>query len=300
MSLTLTEPQAVNDLAALLYDFLPGSGNNKTAFPLAAAQVGVGQFWEAGSKHPSLVALLARTLEHRRSQFCPLILAIVRQSMTWRSGKGNPLSREEIDELNTLLPRLGFKIPDLLDPKFLDAFQARSAASSHKLAPNKQRLAALSAKLMEISTMEAQPRGYAFEKFLKDLFDAYDLAPRAAFRLVGEQIDGSFELASETYLLEARWKNALTAAADLHAFGGKVGGKAAWSRGVFVSTSGFTVDGLAAFRTGRPTAIVCLDGLDLYETLSRHLSFADVIARKVRRGAETGMPFVRVRDLFPA
>ena len=34
MSLTLTESQAVNDLAALLYDFLPGSGNNNTAFPL--------------------------------------------------------------------------------------------------------------------------------------------------------------------------------------------------------------------------------------------------------------------------
>ena len=220
----LTESQAVNDLAALLYDFLPGSGNNKTAFPLAAAQVGVAQFWEAGSKLPSLVGLLTRTLEHQRSQFCPLILPIVRQSMTWRNGKGNPLSREEIGQLNTHLPRVGFKIPELLDPQFLDAFQARSAPSSDTKAPDKQRLAALSSKLMEISTIEPQPRGYAFEKFLKDLFDAYGLAPRAAFRLVGEQIDGSFELANETYLLEARWKNALTAAADLHAFAGKVGG----------------------------------------------------------------------------
>ena len=125
------------------------------------------------------------------------------------------------------------------------------------------------------------------------------LAARAVFRLVGEQIDGSFELGSETYLLEARWKNAMTAAGDLHAFAGKVGGKAAWS-GLFVSTSGFTEDGLTAFKSGRSTKIICMDGLDLYETLSRSLPLTDVIGRKVRRAAETGMPFVRVRDLFPS
>lgn len=41
-----------------------------------------------------------------------------------------------------------------------------------------------------------------------------------------------------------------------------------------------------------------MDGLDLHETLSRQLSVADVIVRKVRRAVETGGPFVRVRDLF--
>jgi len=42
-----------------------------------------------------------------------------------------------------------------------------------------------------------------------------------------------------------------------------------------------------------------MDGLDLYETLDRLLSLEDVIARKVRRAAESGQPFVRVRDLYP-
>jgi hypothetical protein len=35
--LPLAEAQAVENIADLLYEFLPGSGNNKTAFPLAAA-----------------------------------------------------------------------------------------------------------------------------------------------------------------------------------------------------------------------------------------------------------------------
>ena len=46
---------------------------------------------------------------------------------------------------------------------------------------------------------------YAFEKYLKRLFDAFGLEAHSAFSLTGEQIDGSFLLGSETYLLEAKW-----------------------------------------------------------------------------------------------
>jgi len=41
-----------------------------------------------------------------------------------------------------------------------------------------------------------------------------------------------------------------------------------------------------------------MDGLDISEMLQQSLSFADVLARKVRRAAEIGRPFVRVRDLY--
>ena len=64
--LPLREAQSVEDLADLFYDFLPGSGNLKTAFPLAATEAGVGEFWVAGSKRPAIVQLLSATLEHRR------------------------------------------------------------------------------------------------------------------------------------------------------------------------------------------------------------------------------------------
>lgn len=86
--LPFCEAQAIEDLADLLYDFLPGSGNGRTAFPLAAAQAGVGDFWVPGSKRPAVVQLLGATLEHRRHLFTKLILAIVRQAMTYRRGKG--------------------------------------------------------------------------------------------------------------------------------------------------------------------------------------------------------------------
>lgn len=155
----------------------------------------------------------------------------------------------------------------------------------------------LSAQLLEVTALPPQKRGYEFERFLRGLFDAYGLSARASFRLTGEQIDGSFVLHNEIYLLEAKWQNAPTGAADLHTFEGKLGEKAAWSRGLFVSTSGFTPDGLVAF--GRGKRVICMDGFDLFEMLRLQLSVVDVLAAKTRRAAETGSPYMPVRDLFP-
>ena len=191
------------------------------------------------------------------------------------------------EEFCSLIERLGGKRP---------TERKRASASQVTTEIDPSLSSELKSKLMEVSQLEPQARGYAFEKFLKDLFDANGLAARASFRLVGEQIDGSFELFAETYLLEAKWTSPQTGATDLRSFNGKVEEKAAWSRGLFVSHSGFTPDGLAAF--GRGKRVVCMDGFDLYEMLDKNLSFADVMAKKIRHAAESGNPFVRVRDLY--
>jgi hypothetical protein len=159
------------------------------------------------------------------------------------------------------------------------------------------RITALGNELVQLSDLDPQARGYAFESFLKSLFDCFGLKARDSFRNRGEQIDGSFVLAQETYLLEAKWQSALTGAADLHGFQGKLEEKAAWARGLFISHSGFTPDGLHAI--GRGKKVVCMDGLDLHDALRRQLPLDHVLDRKVRRAAETGHPFIRVRDLFP-
>lgn len=162
---------------------------------------------------------------------------------------------------------------------------------------DRPRLLTLQSDLLRFTQLTAQKRGYAFEALLRDLFNVFGLEAREPFRLKGEQIDGSFLLQGETYLVEAKWQDTQTGVADLHTFHGKVEQKAAWTRGLFVSHSGFTEDGLVAF--GRGKKVICMDGLDLYETLSRELPLNHVLERKVRRAAETGLPFARVRDLFP-
>ncbi len=161
-----------------------------------------------------------------------------------------------------------------------------------------QKITSIKSELIRVSSLSAQARGFAFEGFLKGLFDAFGLAAHEPFRLRGEQIDGSFQLGNETYLLEAKWHGQPIGAADLHTFHGKIEQKAAWTRGLFVSNSGFSEDGLIAF--GRGKRVICMDGLDLYEMLDRGIPLNQVLERKVRKAAETGMPFLRVRDLFPS
>lgn len=212
-----------------------------------------------------------------------------REAMRERFGHPEKISRAK-ERLDQLLERIqGCARPA----------EPQSAPTVPKVGqPSPALVSAMLADLMALPALEPQPRGYAFEKFLKRLFDAYGLEARDAFKLKGEQIDGSFQLGNETYLLEAKWQNSPSGVADLHGFHGKVEQKAAWARGLFVSNNGFSVDGLEAF--GRGKRVVCMDGFDLYELLNRNLSLGQVLERKVRHAAETGVLFARVGELFPS
>jgi len=172
---------------------------------------------------------------------------------------------------------------------------AKAASASVVLVTQAQR-ELLKADLIRVSQLDPHPRGYAFETFLKSIFNVHGLEAREAFRIVGEQIDGSFQLGHETYLLEAKWQNLPTGSADLYSFDGKVQNKTKFARGLFISNSGFTPDGLESFGKGK--SIICMNGLDIHDLLERGLSLADVLVKKLRRAVETGQPFVPVRDLF--
>jgi hypothetical protein len=166
--------------------------------------------------------------------------------------------------------------------------------------PDPQAVAGLRDKFVELNSMTPQERGFAFERFLNELFNLFHLAPRGSFRLVGEQVDGSFQIGQNVYLVEAKWQNQKTGQSDLLSFSGKVEGKAQWSRGLFISHTGFTDDGLEAFARGKSTRIICMDGFDLHCVLDHNLNLAEVVNRKMRRAGETNDAFISVRDLFPS
>lgn len=319
MAPDLRDAQLAAALADVVVDFLPGKphpyGAAELSFPAAAAAVGVGALWGGGSKRPALTQLFARTLAEARQRFCPLVLEIVRRAISYRSSpKQSPLMREDVERVNAVLKDIGFKIPELSDPKFLSSLPTSSSSDGGKPPASPERNPAgarspdraldartrdkLQADLAAVAALQPTPRGVAFEGFLAALFDAFGLAPRNAFSLKGEQIDGSFSLDGATYLLEAKWKAERIGQADLLVFSGKVGGKAGWARGLFVSYSGFTNEGLEAFARGRGTNIICADGLDLFHVLSGQLSLVEVLRAKARQAVETGRAFVPVRDLF--
>lgn len=300
MQISLAQEQVLNELASFLYDFLPGQAHpfadQDTSFAGAAGAVGLGGFWQGGSKKPAIAKLLRLTFGRHQERFCPLVLEIVRKGMTYRDSKGSPITREEINTLNDLVKKLGFKIPELYDPKFLDGLPTSQGQEPLRLSEKVRK--SLSDQLVQLASKDAVSRGYAFESFLNDLFEAFEMAPRDAFRLVGEQIDGSLQFQGETYLVEATWRNKKVGQEELLSFSGKVVGKARWSRGLHIAYSGYSADGLEAFARGKPTSIVCIDGLDMHELLGRGLDLRKVLERKARRAAETNQAFVAVRDVF--
>lgn len=133
-----------------------------------------------------------------------------------------------------------------------------------------------------------QLRGFAFEKYLKKLFEDYNLEPRGSFKIVGEQIDGSFILHNEVYLLEAKWTNKKIDKADLVVFNEKVSSKSGFTRGLFISFSDFSDEALTTFANGRSVRIVLMTVQELAIALSHKLDFTKVLSAKVRALAEEG------------
>ncbi len=154
--------------------------------------------------------------------------------------------------------------------------------------------------LKGLETLHNQPphqRGHSFELWLNELFTAFYLSPKGAFRLKGEQIDGSFLLNNETYLVEAKWHSTKTGNADLHAFHGKLDQKISWARGVFISWAGFTKSGLDAW--GRGKKVICVSGYDLVLMLKNNISFRMLMEEKIRRAAETGNLYIKIDEIYP-
>lgn len=143
-------------------------------------------------------------------------------------------------------------------------------------------------KLLSSSQDTPQARGHAFEKYLNTLFMASGLDPRSAFKIEGEQIDGSFVLNSSLYLLEAKWTSRLTEKADLVIFHNKVSSKSSFTRGLFISYSGYTEGALNTLAIGTKINIVLMTVQELAICLQNHWPLHDVLWKKVRALGEEG------------
>jgi len=318
VSVTLKQSQAIRQMAAVVYSFLPGSGyrawKGHVSFETVARDIGVGDFWPGGSKEPAIATLLERTLERRPERFEPLILAIVRNGITYRQKQDRPIQRDEVETLNGLLLEVGFKFPELWAPDFLDLLssdaleRARDTArSTGRVADSTAPDAARTAGLVELRTRfyslaadpDRQAAGRALEKLLNDLFRLFDLEPRQPFRVKGEQIDGSFILDYETYLVEAKWTKEPVSESDLLVFREKVVGKSAFTRGIFISLSGATDEAKDAITRGKQAHFFLVDGYDLTTVLEGQMELPTLLRLKLRKLTEEGAVCVSARQLLP-
>jgi hypothetical protein len=133
-----------------------------------------------------------------------------------------------------------------------------------------------------------QERGFAFEKYLKSLFEVFALQPRGSFKTTGEQIDGSFVLRDECYLLEAKWTTKPIDKSQLVILNEKVSSRSGFTRGLFISFSNFTDEAIASFANGRTVNIILMTVQELAIVLSKQQSLETVLWQKVRLLAEEG------------
>ncbi len=143
------------------------------------------------------------------------------------------------------------------------------------------------------SNSNSQQKGFQFEKFLNKLFNFFDLDPKSAFKVTGEQIDGAFTFDNADYLLEAKWQEQAVNAADLYKFGGKIQGKLKNTLGLFISLGPFSAE---CTDTGSPLtkSMILMDGMDLMQVLEGRIRLNDLILIKRRHASQTGDIYYRM------
>lgn len=139
--------------------------------------------------------------------------------------------------------------------------------------------------------------GLALEKLLNRLFNLFELKPRRPFRVVGEQIDGSFELESHIYLLESKWEKHALPEADLLVFRGKIEGKSTFTRGVMIALNDITAPAREAITRGKAPSFFVVNGYDVQMILSEAISLPDFLRKRVRLLAEEGRVCVHFSEL---
>ena len=140
-------------------------------------------------------------------------------------------------------------------------------------------------------------RGFELERFMLDLFELFDLDPKASFRNVGEQIDGAFTLEGTDYLFEAKWQQNPVGIQDLDAFSAKIQRKLENTLGLFLSMNGFSMDAIDAHSRSTPNSVL-MDGADLHAVLEQRIDFVSLLIRKKRHAAQTGRIFLPIHEIL--
>jgi hypothetical protein len=281
----------LGNVAKILYNWLPGSAppfGKVHTFRDSARENGLERYWPGGSKLPAIQYLLeGALLEHR---LVPLIITVAREGIKYRNKKGQPITRAEVEALNKPLQELGYRISELHEPSFLNSLPTTGGFNHiREPTPSPSEMGSfLSRYAQMLQNPDYQSRGYELQGFLHDLFEAFGLRPHGPFRVIGEEIDGSFVLDGEIYLLEARWRKDKARKEDLSSFSDKVQRKSEWTRGLFVSISGFSKDSLDAMTRGRSPNLVIMSGMDLERVVNSEVNLNDMLRTKVRKLAEKG------------
>lgn len=176
----------------------------------------------------------------------------------------------------------------LADQRRLDEELRRHEEGSRVARSHSRELGALKERFISLQGQDdrRQARGYEFERLLSDLLALYDLEPRLSYVTDSEQIDGSFRLDTDDYIVEAKWKAQPVGRDQADIFAAKVRSKGKNAMGLFVSVAGFADTFLGRFAQSTP--FVTMDGHDLFLVLDDRIRLDDALRAKRRHANDTG------------
>lgn len=142
-----------------------------------------------------------------------------------------------------------------------------------------------------------QQKGYAFESYLKELFDAFGLDARPSYRTTNDQIDGSFLLNGATVLIEAKYRTTEITKDDLLLFSNKVKAKSPFTKGVFITLSRPSDKTLEYFYD-KSSRIILFTVEELYILCENNSSLIDILNKKFRYLEESGHIYRHIMSLL--
>jgi hypothetical protein len=249
-----------------------------------------------------LIEYLVRKEDKHQRQLLQLMIDVVKMtdfSHLERLDDGRNKATRAREDVNVLRAQIG-----ALERAFDDVRESerrRDEARKNQMATTavREKLEELRDKYcVLISSADLQARGYRLEEILRELFELFDLDPRASFRIAGEQIDGAFSFEGTDYLIEAKWQQALVGASDLDSLHGKLGRKLENTLGLFVSVNGYSQDGVDVCSSGGRKLIILMDGSDLMAVLEARIDLPQLLLRKRREAAQTGNIYLRIHEIL--
>ena len=184
------------------------------------------------------------------------------------------------------------QLQEIRDAKIIADREKRETAAAAKQQPQIS-ISGLRDEFLDLHAGKTTPskRGYALESILGGLSKLAGLEMTEPFKVNGEQIDGAVKYDGEHYLIEAKWQDKAASNEPVYQFVGKVEGKM-YGRGLFVSINGFSDHVVTSVVAGKAIKTIFVDGEDLVLVLEGHLSFTQMLDRKVKAAQTKGLIYV--------
>jgi len=205
----------------------------------------------------------------------------------------NDLVKDDIKEKTGSLQKIG--------EKFLGKVQSKEVPESSPINKNSKSdvdFEKLKKSLLDLENISSpQTRGYAFEKYLNELFSAFNLDPHASYRTDHDQIDESFKFGSDTVLIEAKYKGKEIAKDDLILFEKKIEIKSHFVKGLFITYSSISDKAKEYFKDSG-SRVVVLTVEEIFLMCENKTSLITVLEKKYRELDERGLIFKHISQLM--